>query len=257
MESTQLSLPLPDAIVRWQNDPPPERLGATGRSPAFSPASGEKSKARDIIAAIRALKAIEDEQRLATQEEKQVLARFAGFGPVALSIFPDPVTGRYKDASWQSVGEELKALLTPEEYDSAKRSTFDAFYTSPIVMAAMHEAISRLGVPSNALALEPGCGIGNFMSQAPQGMRFIGVELDSISGRIARMSAPRNAALPPRSRSRRAFAAGLGPMPPLNRRLPRTISRSLPINHRRLNSQPPHPLRHRGWLPNPRARLAI
>ncbi|MFO0967861.1 MAG: DEAD/DEAH box helicase family protein [Gemmataceae bacterium] len=111
--------------------------------------------------------------------------RFAGFGPVALSIFPDPVTGRYKDASWQEVGEELRALLSPDEYESAKRTTFNAFYTSPTVILAMHEALGRLGVPENALVLEPGCGIGNFMSLAPRGMHFIGVELDSISGRIA------------------------------------------------------------------------
>ena len=104
---------------------------------------------------------------------------------MALSIFPDPVTGRYKDG-WQSVGEELKTLLTPQEYDSVKRTTFNAFYTSPTVIAAIHDAIARLGIPANATVLEPGCGSGNFMSQAKQGMRFIGVELDSISGRIAK-----------------------------------------------------------------------
>jgi len=119
-----------------------------------------------------------------------VLARFAGFGPVALSIFPDPVTGRYKDASWQAVGEELKGLLTPEEYDSAKRTTFNAFYTSPTVINSIHEAITRLGLPSNATILEPGCGIGNFMSHGKPGTRFIGVEMDSISGRIARALHP-------------------------------------------------------------------
>ena len=75
---------------------------------AHSIASGEKAKARDILAAIRTLKSIEQEQRPATPEERQALARFAGFGPVALSIFPDPVTGRYKDAAWQALGEELK-----------------------------------------------------------------------------------------------------------------------------------------------------
>ena len=119
-----------------------------------------------------------------------MLARFAGFGPVALSIFPDPVTGKYKDAGWQALGEELKTLLTPEEYDSAKRTTFNAFYTSPTVIAAIHEAIARLGVPGNATILEPGCGTGNFMSQGSDGHRFIGVELDSISGRIARALHP-------------------------------------------------------------------
>jgi N12 class adenine-specific DNA methylase/SAM-dependent methyltransferase len=153
-------------------------------------ASGEKAKARDILAAIRTLKTIEQEQRNATYEEKQILARFAGFGPVALSIFPHSRTGRYKDANWQALGEELKALLSPEEYDSVKRTTFNAFYTSPTVIAAMHEAISRLGVPASATILEPGCGTANFMTQAPRGTRFIGVELDSISGRIAKALHP-------------------------------------------------------------------
>ena len=153
-------------------------------------ASGEKTKARDILAAIRTLKTIEQEQRLATPEERQTLAKFAGFGPVALSIFPDPVTGQYKDAGWQSIGNELKTLLSPEEYDSAKRTTFNAFYTSPTVIAAIHDAISRLGIPANATVLEPGCGTGNFMSQGREGMRFIGVELDGISGRIARALHP-------------------------------------------------------------------
>ena len=107
-----------------------------------------------------------------------MLARFAGFGPVALSIFPDPVTGRYKDANWQHVGEELQSLLSPDEYDSAKRTTFNAFYTSPTVITAMHDAIERLGVPGDATILEPGCGTGNFMRYGRPGLRFIGVELD-------------------------------------------------------------------------------
>jgi N12 class adenine-specific DNA methylase len=160
------------------------------QSSGVAQASGEKAKARDILAAIRTVKGIEHERRPATPEEKQALARFSGFGPVALSIFPDPVTGRYKDAGWQSLGEELRTLLSPAEYDSAKRTTFNAFYTSPTVIAAIHEAISRLGVPGSATILEPGCGTGNFMSQAPQGTRFIGVELDSISGRIAKALHP-------------------------------------------------------------------
>jgi N12 class adenine-specific DNA methylase len=128
--------------------------------------------------------------RPASLHEQQVLARFAGFGPVALSIFPHPVRGTYKDAGWQAVGEDLKSLLTPTEYDSAKRTTFNAFYTSPIVINAIHEAITRLGVPANATVLEPGCGTGNFMRYGSPGMRFIGVELDSISGRIAKALHP-------------------------------------------------------------------
>ena len=97
-------------------------------------ASGEKSKARDLIAAIRTLQLIEREHRLATADERNTLVRFAGFGPVALSLFPDPVTGRFKDEGWRLLGEELQGLLTSEEYDSAKRTTFNAFYTSPTVI---------------------------------------------------------------------------------------------------------------------------
>ena len=107
-------------------------------------ASGEKAKARDIITAVKTLQVIGKEQRTATLEEKKILARFGGFGAVALSIFPDPVTNRYKDG-WRSLGEELRSLLTPEEYDSAKRTTFNAFYTSPTVIKAMHQALARLG----------------------------------------------------------------------------------------------------------------
>src|SRR5207247_2580226 len=119
-----------------------QRDTSAGHEPTLpngSIASGEKGKARDIIAAIRTLKAIEQERRPATDDEKSVLARFSGFGPVALSIFPNPVTGTYKDAGWQALGEELKSLLAPEEYDSAKRTTFNAFYTSPGVITAIHE----------------------------------------------------------------------------------------------------------------------
>jgi trans-aconitate methyltransferase len=158
--------------------------------PNVSIASGEKAKARDMLAAIRTLKAIEKEQRAATSEEKQTLARFCGFGPVALSIFQDPVTGKYKDSGWQAFGEELATLLTPVEYDSAKRTTFNAFYTSPTVITAIHEAIARLGVSANATILEPGCGTGNFMSYGQPRTCFIGIEMDSISGRIAKALHP-------------------------------------------------------------------
>src|SRR5262249_52348829 len=120
-------------------------------------ATGEKARARDIIAAIRTLQRVEREHRPPSDAERQLLARFGGFGAVAPGIFPDPVTGRYKDATWQALGEELRALLTPEEYDSAKRTVFNAFYTSPTVIAAMHRAVRRLGVPAQATVLEPGC----------------------------------------------------------------------------------------------------
>jgi N12 class adenine-specific DNA methylase len=187
MDGTSLNLlldpPLP-ASLRRPTEPAQRQPGLPGM------ASGEKAKARDIIAAIRTLKAIEQERRPATAEEKQTLSRFSGFGPVALSIFPEPVSGRYKDAGWQELGEELKTLLTPHEYDSAKRTTFNAFYTSPTVIAGMHDAIRRLGISDGATILEPGCGIGNFMGQGASNQHFIGVELDFISGRIARALHP-------------------------------------------------------------------
>ncbi|MCY2968469.1 MAG: hypothetical protein NT069_33395 [Planctomycetota bacterium] len=140
--------------------------------------------------AIRIVQWLEQEQRPATPEERQALRKFSGFGAVARSIFPDPVTGRYKDGSWEAVGEVLRSLLTPDEYDSAKRSTYNAFYTSPIVISAIHQALDRLGVPGSASVLEPGCGIGNFLQDATPGRRYIGIELDSISGRIARALYP-------------------------------------------------------------------
>jgi N12 class adenine-specific DNA methylase len=160
--------------------------------PPFLAPTGEKAKAREILAAIRILKAVEREHRPATDDEMQALRRFGGFGPVALSIFPDPVTGRYKDAGWEQIGSELKGLLSPEEYDSAKRTTFSQFFTAPVVMMAMHEALARFGVADDAVILEPGCGTGNFISHGKPGQRFIGVELDSISGRIARLLHPKS-----------------------------------------------------------------
>jgi hypothetical protein len=148
--------------------------------------TGEKAKAREILTAIRTLKLLERDKRPPTTGERDDLARFGGFGPVALSIFPDPITGQCKPG-WQAIGDELKSLLTPEEYDSAKRTTFSQFFTAPVVMDAMHEALAKLGVPSDGQILEPGCGNGRFMTGSH---RYIGVELDSISGRIARLLHP-------------------------------------------------------------------
>jgi N12 class adenine-specific DNA methylase len=186
--SLQLDTPPPRRITPGRERTAAVVLPADRSHPVIS--SGEKSKARDIIAAIRTLKTIEQEQRLATADERRVLARFAGFGPVALSIFPDPVKGTYKDPGWQQLGDELKSLLSPEEYDSAKRTTFNAFYTSPMVIDAIHDAIARLGVPHDGTVLEPGCGIGNFMGHNSSEHHFIGIEMDSISGRIAKALHP-------------------------------------------------------------------
>ena len=154
--------------------------------PSINAPTGDKAKVRDILTAIRTLKQIVRDQRPATDAERQDLACFGGFGAVALSIFPDPVSGKYKDG-WREIGEELKSLLSPEEYASARRTTFNAFYTSPTVIHAMHQALSRLGVSPGASVLEPGCANGRFITPR---YRFIGVELDSISGHIARTIHP-------------------------------------------------------------------
>src|SRR5262249_38976288 len=148
--------------------------------------SGEKAKALDILDAVRTLQRLERERRLPDQAERKALSRFGGFGAVALSLFPDPVTGTFKSPAWEALGQDLQSPITPQEYESAKRTPFNAFYTPPLVVQAMFEALSDLGVPKNATVLEPGCGSGNFLALAPQGMRFIGVELDRLSGRIAR-----------------------------------------------------------------------
>jgi N12 class adenine-specific DNA methylase len=174
----------PPAPVPSPVEPPPP-VAAT--PPVTATTSGEKAKAHDILEAIRTLKRVEADHRAATLTECEALSRFCGFGPVALSLFPDPIEGTYKDASWEVLGKQLRALLTDDEYESAKRSVYNAFYTAPVVVAAMHDALARLGVPANAQVLEPGCGAGRFMAQAPEGMRFIGVELDGVSGRIARL----------------------------------------------------------------------
>ncbi len=162
-------------------------MNGTQLSLPLTTSSGEKAKARDLLDAIRVLQRIEGAQRQASQDERQILSRFPGFGPVALSIFPDPITDSYKDAGWKILGHALKSLLTSVEYDSAKRTTFNAFYTSPVVINAMHAAICRLGIPAGSTILEPGCGTGRFINAD---FRFIGVEMDSISGRIARALHP-------------------------------------------------------------------
>ena len=118
-----------------------------------------------------------------------MLAGFTGFGVLANHIFPVPGTDHYKDG-WEPLGRELADLLTPEEYDSAKRSTFNAFYTSPTVMQAIYDSLARMGAPPDVHAMEPGCGIGNFMGMAPPEMRFTGIEREILSGRIARALYP-------------------------------------------------------------------
>jgi len=145
---------------------------------------GEVEKFNDNLAAIRALKTIEAERRRATLEEQRLLARYVGWGGLA-NAFPDPITGQFKDR-WSARGEALKDILTPNEYAAARRSTRNAHYTSETVVSAMWNAAQRLGF-RGGLVLESSMGTGNFLGLAPRDVpaKFIGVEYDNITSRIA------------------------------------------------------------------------
>lgn len=129
------------------------------------------------MAAIRTLNQIEEEERLATPEEQEVLSRYVGWGGLA-SCFEETHVGN----------PELKNRLTNEEYAAARESTLTAFYTSPVIIKAMYQALEQMGFQTGNI-LEPSCGVGNFIGMLPDSMaesKAYGVELDSISGRIAR-----------------------------------------------------------------------
>lgn len=142
---------------------------------------GPKAKFRMNINAIRALKAIESEQRLATADEQEVLSRYVGWGGCA-DAFDEA------KENWSSEYTELKDLLTEEEYEAARASVLNAHYTSPIVIKAIYKAIENMGFRTGNI-LEPSCGIGNFFGLLPESMagsKLYGIELDSITGRIAK-----------------------------------------------------------------------
>lgn len=175
-----------------QRTRPVDSIASDEHRPSQVVSTGDKSKARDIINAVRCINELESQSRMPTDGEREILRKFCGFGPVALSLFPDPLTNCYKDSSWQVLGEELKSLLSYEDYESAKRTTFNAFYTSPDVMRAMHAALNQQVQHPSPTILEPGCGIGNFVAHGAPNQRFIGVELDRTSGRIARALYPQH-----------------------------------------------------------------
>ena len=142
---------------------------------------GPKAKFRMNINAIRALKAIESEQRLATADEQEVLSRYVGWGGCA-DAFDEA------KENWSSEYTELKDLLTEEEYEAARASVLNAHYTSPIVIKAIYKVIENMGFRTGNI-LEPSCGIGNFFGLLPESMagsKLYGIELDGITGRIAK-----------------------------------------------------------------------
>ena len=142
---------------------------------------GAKEKFRNNMAAIRLLHDLQIENRLATPEEQETLAKYVGWGGLSMAFDE-------KNAAWANEYKELKAELSDEEYHAAMESTLTAFYTPPVVIKAMYEALDRLGF-SQGNILEPSCGTGNFLGLLPDSMeksKLHGIEIDPISGRIAK-----------------------------------------------------------------------
>lgn len=148
-------------------------------------AGGQKTKYQNNVAAIRLLKDLETQGRSATPEEQEVLSRYVGWGGI-------PQAFDEANEKWASEYAELKTLLTPEEYASARGSTLNAHFTSPTVIEGMYQALERMGVHPDTI-LEPAMGVGNFFGLLPESMQnatLMGVELDSITGRLAKQLYP-------------------------------------------------------------------
>ena len=150
-------------------------------------AGGPKAKYKANIEAIHLLQTLEKEERLATPEEQEILSRYVGWGGI-------PQAFEESNSSWVNEYLELKNTLSPEEYSAARASTLNAFYTSPTVIRSMYEALENMGLKQGNI-LEPSCGVGNFMGLIPESMskaNMYGVELDPVSGRIAKQLYQKN-----------------------------------------------------------------
>ena len=150
-------------------------------------AGGPKSKYKANMEAIHLLQTLEKEERLATPEEQEILSRYVGWGGI-------PQAFEESNSSWANEYLELKNTLSPEEYSAARASTLNAFYTSPTVIRSMYEALENMGLKQGNI-LEPSCGVGNFMGLIPESMgkaNMYGVELDPVSGRIAKQLYQKN-----------------------------------------------------------------
>lgn len=150
-------------------------------------AGGPKAKYKANMEAIHLLQTLGKEERLATPEEQEILSRYVGWGGI-------PQAFEENNSSWADEYLELKNTLSPEEYSAARASTLNAFYTSPIVIRSMYEALENMGLKQGNI-LEPSCGVGNFMGLIPESMgkaNMYGVELDPVSGRIAKQLYQKN-----------------------------------------------------------------
>lgn len=164
----------------------PGSINYTITESTFSNLGGDKTRCQNNIAAIRLLKQIEREKRSATPDEQQILAKYIGWGGLA-NAFDSSKT------DWSKEYAELKTLLTPEEYSSARSSTLNAHYTSYTIISSIYSALDNMGFKGGKI-LEPALGTGNFFGSMPEEMRnnsqLSGVELDSITGRIAKLLYP-------------------------------------------------------------------
>lgn len=150
-------------------------------------AGGPKAKYKANMEAIHLLQTLEQEERLAAPEEQEILSRYVGWGGI-------PQAFEESNSSWADEYLELKNTLSPEEYRAARASTLNAFYTSPTVIRSMYEALENMGLKQGNI-LEPSCGVGNFMGLIPESMgkaNMYGVELDPVSGRIAKQLYQKN-----------------------------------------------------------------
>ena len=166
-------------------EPAPETAGNYRITDDHLGEGGAKQKYTRNIEAIRTLFKLEQEHRGASAEEQQVLLQYVGWGGLADAFDPD------KD-SWAKEYAELKGLLSEDEYAAARSSTLNAHYTSPTVIRSIYDAVERMGLKSGNI-LEPSMGVGNFFGMLPDTMqdsRLYGVELDSITGRIAKKLYP-------------------------------------------------------------------
>lgn len=195
----QYHQPVAAAAVRDIDTPPveaptliaPETIVAEPRAPArdvpavdfelgtavLVPASA-RARIEANIDAIRVVKTLDEERRNATPDEQQILARWSGWGG-AWQVFDK------QKSEYDAQRAELHGLLSDKEFAAARRSTVNAHYTDPALVDAMWDALRQAGLPEQARVLEPGCGAGHFISHAPQGVRMVGVELDTMTSKIA------------------------------------------------------------------------
>ncbi len=174
-----------------EKEPEIDKSGASNYHISFNEAENTgkgfapKEKFRQNVEAIRTLEKIEGERRNATPEEQEILAKYVGWGGLADAFDSSK-------ANWANEYQELKSLLSPEEYASARESTLNAHYTSPVIIQAIYDAVGKMGF-TRGNVLDPAAGIGNFYGCLPeemQGSRLYGAELDGITGRIAKQLYP-------------------------------------------------------------------